>query len=242
MKVYVVDTPPSDTIRKKMELYGVPFSVVSEWDLNNGYSDIDREKGFNVVLYMNNLALHKEPENLRRTIEDQLKFHQNHFDVIALYYGTCGNAGWDVCKWASENLDVPVFVFRDKKDEVCDDCVGVAVGGHSQYCEFVKKYKGMFFVTPAIAENWETYAFEMDFSKGYEKMGITTVREVFQFFDYKNAVKIDTGIGVNGEGINKGWEHFLDDTGLIFVTVDPEEVDLYPTERLYAEAKDALGR
>ena len=239
-KVYLVDTPPSNLLRKKLESSDIPFTVIDEWDFNNGYSGIDRDNGFNIVLYMNNLALHKEPEFLRRTIEDQLKFYQTRFDAVALFYGMCGNAGWDVSKWASENLDIPVFVFRDNKDEVCDDCIGVAVGGHSRYCDFVRKYTGMFFVTPAIAENWLEYAKELNFTKGYDILGITTIKGVFELFGYKNAVKIDTGIGIKGEELDKKCEHLTEVTGLDFVVAEPKEVDLYPAERLYKDSKGAL--
>ncbi|MDR2698773.1 MAG: DUF1638 domain-containing protein [Candidatus Methanoplasma sp.] len=240
-KVYIVDTPTSRTLRKKLESKGVPFSVIDEWEFNNGYSGIDRDSGFNIVLYMNNLALHKEPEFLRRTLEDQLRFYQGRFDAIALYYGMCGNAGWDISKWASENLGIPVFVFRDDKDEVCDDCIGVAVGGHSRYCDFVRKYTGMFFVTPAIAENWGDYSNELNFTKGFEIMGISTVKEVFEVYGYKKAVRIDTGIGIGGGELDEGCRRFSDITGLEFVTAAPGSVDLYPTERIYRDAKGALG-
>jgi hypothetical protein len=239
--LYLVDTPPADTLKKKLARNGIPFSIVSEWDFNNGYYEVDRDNGFNVIIYMNNLALHREPTFLRSTLEDQVRFYQNRFDVIALYYGMCGNAGWDISEWASGSLDIPVFVFRDKNEEVCDDCIGVAVGGHSKYCDFVRKYTGMFFVTPAIAENWDAYSAELNFTKGFEIMGITTVKEVFEMYGYKNAVKIDTGIGIGGEELEKGYTRFSDITGLEFVTAAPNLVDLYPTARLYKDAKGALG-
>ena len=239
-KVYLVDTEPSYTLKKKMESKGIPFTTVSEWDLDNGYAEIDRKNQFNIVIVMNNLALHKEPKDLRSALENQMKQYQGQFDTIALYYGMCGNAGWDVSKWASDSLSVPVFVFRDKNEEVCDDCIGVAVGGHSKYYEFVKKHAGMFFVTPAIAENWGDYAKELNFTKGFEVLGITTVKEVFEVFGYKKAVKIDTGLGIKGKELDRRCECFSDITGLEFTNEDHACVDLYPTERLYMDAKGAL--
>ena len=239
-KVYLVDTPPAYTLKKKLERKGIPFTIVDEWEFNNGYASIDRENGFSIVIFMNKLGLHSQPNDLRCTIEDQLKFLQSRFDSIALYYGMCGNAGWDVSKWASDVLDIPVFVFRDKNDEVCDDCIGVAVGGHKRYCDFVRKYTGMFFVTPAIAENWDDFIGELDFTKGFEIMGIHTIKEVFQLYGYKNAVKIDTGIGIGGEEFDEGCREFADITGLEFITAESGSVDLYPAERLYHDAKGAL--
>jgi hypothetical protein len=239
-KVFLVDTPPVGTLKRKLERKGIPFSLVSEWDLNNGYAGIDRENGFNIVVFMNKLGLHKEPKFLRETLEDQLRFYQSKFDVIALYYGMCGNAGWDVSDWASKTLDVPVFVFRDENEDVVDDCIGVAVGGHSRYCEFVKKYTGMLLVTPAIAGDWDGQCGELNFTKGWEQMDIHTVKEVFEIFGYKYAVKIDTGIGITGEEFDKGCEYLSESTGLKLVTVEPGWVNLYPTERIYRDAKSAL--
>jgi hypothetical protein len=239
-KVYLVDTPNSHTLRKKLELQGIPFTAVDEWEFKNGYGGIDRENGFNIVIFMNKLGLHVQPANLRSTLEDQMRYYQGRFDVIALFYGMCGNAGWDVSEWASSALEVPVFVFRDDNDDVCDDCIGVAVGGHSRYCAFVRKYTGMFFVTPAIAGNWDKFSEELDFTKGFEIMDIHTVKEVFQLYGYKKAVKIDTGIGITGDEFDKECRRFSEITGLEFITADPGLVNLYPTERLYNDAKGAL--
>ncbi|MCL2031917.1 MAG: DUF1638 domain-containing protein [Methanomassiliicoccaceae archaeon] len=239
--VFIVDTLPARTLKKKLERKGIPFSVIDEWDFNNGYDGIDRDNGFNIVIFMNKLGLHAEPKVLRQTIEDQLRFYQNRFDAIALYYGMCGNGGWDVSKWASETLSVPVFVFRDEKEDVCDDCIGVAVGGHSRYCDLVRKHTGMLFVTPAIAENWSEFSGELDITKGFEIMDIHDLKGVFEFYGYKNAVKIDTGIGIQGEELDRGCKRLSETTGLEFITVAPGTVRIYPTERIYRDAKNALG-
>ena len=240
-KVYVVDTPPSLSLRKKMDLFGIPYSPIGEWDFRNGYAEIDRDNGFNIVVLMKKLGLHAYPEKLRAELEDEMMFCQGRMDVIALYYGMCGNAGWDPSEWAAGSLNIPVFVFRDENEDVCDDCIGVAVGGHSRYCDFVKKYTGMLFVTPAIAGNWEDFKKELDMVKGFEIMGIFTTKEVFELFGYKNAVKIDTGIGIKGEELERGCESLSKDTGLAFITAAPGSANIYPTDRLYKDAKDSLG-
>jgi hypothetical protein len=236
--VYLVDTPHTVSLKRKMEKTGVPFITVSELDFDGDRTGSGA--GFNIVIVMNNLALHKDPKDLRRTLEDQLLQYQDRFDAIALYYGMCGNAGWDVSAWASSSLNVPVFVFRDRKGEVCDDCIGVAVGGRSEYYDLVKRYTGMFFVTPAIAENWDAFSDRLDFTKGFEVMGITTVKEVFEMYGYKNAVRIDTGLGICGEELDRRCERFSEITGLKFVATDPGITDMYPTERLYKDIMDSM--
>ena len=239
-KIYIVDTPTSFTIRRKLESKGIPFSVVGEWEFNNGLAEIDRENGLNIVIVMNKLGLHIYPDILRSTLEEQMRFSQSRFDVIALYYGMCGNAGWDVSKWATKALDIPVFVCRDNNDEVCDDCIGVAVGGHSRYCDFVKKHAGQLFVTPAMAGNWDEYAKELNFTKGFDIMGISTVKEVFEMYGYKHMVKIDTGIGIKGEELERGFERVSGITGLKPIPAEEGSVNLYPAERIYEEAKGYL--
>jgi len=237
--VYLVDSPPAHSIKRKLELNGIPFTSVDEWDFDKGYYDIDVER-FNIVIIMNKLGLHSRPDVLRSTIEEQIKWYQDRFDAIALYYGMCGNAGWDVSEWASKKLRIPVFVFRDRNGEVCDDCIGVAVGGHSEYYAFVKRYTGMLYVTPAIAENWDDFAKEVNFLKGFEVLDIHSIKEVFRLFGYKNMVKIDTGIGIKGDALEKGFRRISEITGLGPVTPEPGLADMYPTERIYKDAKVSL--
>ena len=239
-KIFLVDTPPARTLKRKLELFKIAFTLVDEWDFNNGFIETDRD-GYNVIIVMNKLCLHKEPKILKEALEEQLMQQHSRFDAIAMYYGMCGNAQWDVSDWASKTFRTPVFVFRDDEEEVIDDCIGVAVGGHSRYCDFVRKHTGMFFVTPAIAENWDDFIGELGFTKGFEIMGINTSREVFELFGYKKAVKIDTGIGIKGEELERQYRHFSEDTGLEFISAKTEPTNLYPTERLYKDAKTALN-
>lgn len=238
-RIFVIDSPPSDTLRKKLERSNIAFTAADGWEFDNGFVEMD-ENEFNVVIIMHKLGLHSQPKVLRSTLEDQLRFIQNRVDAVALYYGMCGNAGWDVTAWASEKLRIPVLVFRDKNEEVCDDCIGVAVGGHSRYYEFVKRYPGMLFVTPAIAENWKEFSKELDMTKGFEIMDIHSLKGVFELFGYKNAVKIDTGIGISGKELDEKYERLSEETGLELITPLPGFVNMYPTERIYRDAKSAL--
>ena len=239
-EVYVVDTPPAHTLKKKLELKGIGFTSIGESDFDSGHYETDGER-FNVIVIMDKLGLHAHPDVLRSTVEEQLTKYQDKFDSVALYYGMCGNAGWDVSEWASEKLRMPVFVFRDRNGEVCDDCIGVAVGGHSDYYRFVKRYTGMLYVTPAIAENWDGFSKEMSLLKGFDALDIHTVAEMFQLFGYRNMVKIDTGIGIAGDALEKGFAHVSEITGLAPVAAEPGWVNMYPTERLYKDAKGALS-
>jgi len=237
--LFVADTGSTGTLTAKLERYGIPFTMIDEWEFTNGFVEFD-ENALNIVIIMNKLGLHSLPDVLKKTVEDQLKQYQNRFDSIALYYGMCGNAGWDVSKWASRSLNVPVFVFRDVNEEVCDDCIGVAVGGHQRYCEFVKKHPGQLFVTPAIAGSWREFSKEMDMLKGFEIMDIYSLKDMFALFGYKYSVNIDTGIGVRGDELQKGFEKVAGECGLEMIVPPPGSTDMFPTERLYSDAKSAL--
>jgi len=240
--IYLVDTHAAQTFKKKLHANDIPFSGIGEWDFDNYCYDLDPER-FNVIVIMNRLGLHSKPEFLRRTIEEQIKFYKNRFDSVALYYGTCGNARWDASRWASEHrLGIPVFMMRDRNEEVCDDCIGVAVGGRSGYGDLVKRYTGKFYVTPAIAENWDMYAKELEFCKGFDIMNVHTVKEVFRVYGYRGAVMIDTGLGIKGEDLEACCEHFVNITGLEIITPNPCPADIYPVERIYRDAKGALRR
>ncbi|MCL2142784.1 MAG: DUF1638 domain-containing protein [Methanomassiliicoccaceae archaeon] len=237
--VFIVDTEPAHTLKKKLTTKGIPFTLLDEWEFDKGFCEMD-ENDLNIVVIMNKLGLHSEPDVLRKTLEDQLKQYQNRVDAVAVYYGMCGNACWDISKFASSSVDVPAFVFRDANEDVCDDCIGVALGGHQKYYSFVKKYPGMLYVTPAIAENWDGFSKEMDMCKGFEILDIHSLKGVFELFGYKKAVKIDTGIGTGGDAFEKGCARVSEATGLELVTPPDGSVDLYPTERIYRDAKAAL--
>lgn len=238
--VFLVDNEPSEHIRTQLESYAVPYTMVDEWDIRNDDSLFDRDNQYNVIITMNKLGLHSEPKVLKDTIQDQILMTHSRFDSIALYYGMCGNAGWDISQWAAERLDTPVFVFRDDCNGVCDDCIGVAVGGTDRYYRLLKKYTGMLFVTPAMAINWDAFSKELDMCKGFDVLGIHDKKEVFKFYGYKNAVKLDTGLGARNE-FDRMCDYVCEDTGLNLVIADPGHVTLSPAERIYAQAKGALN-
>lgn len=145
---------------------------------------------------MNPLELHKEPEKLKEFIQNQLVMLQGRFDAIAMYYGMCGNYGWDVTKWAEQNIDTPVTMFHDCNGEVCDDCISVAVGGHKNYCDLVKQYTGMLFITPSTATLWDEYPDRNSQEwKGFYETRDDYMRDMMKWGGYKYALRIDTGLG-----------------------------------------------
>ena len=64
-------------------------------------------------------------------------------------------------------------MFKDKEGRVCDDCVGVAVGGLCGYQRLIKEFTGVMLFTPAVATNWVDFLGASDMMKGYVGVGDT---------------------------------------------------------------------
>jgi len=99
----------------------------------------------------------------------------------------------------------------------------------------------MLFITPALAADWIEYEEELDFLKGFDAMGITTLPEVFGVYGYKHSVKLDTGIGKRAD-LENDFRRVEIRTGLEMIAAENDLTDLAPAERLYAELKDALKK
>ena len=237
--IYLVKTDPNVSIKKKLERYGLPYQLIDEYDLKNGF-DQDSEK-FNIVIYMNRLGLHAEPKDLRKTVEDQITMLQSHFDVLALYYGLCGNAGWDITKWAADKFSTPVIVFRDENDGVCDDCIGVAVGGTKRYYELNKAHTGQLYLTPAMATNWNDFLSSSDMFRGTDTTDHSMMRMILEMCGYQYALQIDTGLGDKNE-FDKLSQDLGKEMNLKIIQAEDGWATLGPANRIYANAKTKLSK
>ncbi len=236
--IYLVDSKPSKSLKEKLNKNSISYSLIDEYSFMNGIDHIDKEE-FNIVILMNDLGLHEEPKELKEKLEEQVLFLNGKYDVIAFYYGTCGNAMWDLSKFAAEhNMETSVLIFRDNEDKVCDDCVGVAVGGQKQYIKLLKTYTGMLLTTPAIATNWEDFLMASDMMKG-TKGDINMMKWLFELCGYKYAVKIDTGLG-DREKYQSSAEDMCREMNLELIDAEGEWTTLEPTKRLYRESKAAI--
>ncbi|MFA6805484.1 MAG: DUF1638 domain-containing protein [Candidatus Methanomethylophilaceae archaeon] len=235
--VYVVDVEEAGSLKYKMGKYGVDYDLMSEYDLNTSM-DLDPDE-YSVVILMNKLGLHAEPKDLKAKVEEEVLFYGPRFDVLAMYYGLCGNYGWDISKWAKDRISTPVTIFRDEEGKVCDDCIGVAVGGTSRYLGLIKKYTGMLFLTPSMATNWEDFLGSMDLFKGSDKSDKAMMRMIFEMCGYQYAVKIDTGLG-DREHYQECAEELCREMNLKLITAEDGWATLGPAKRLYTESKKLL--
>ena len=239
--VYVIDTPYNGSLKRKLEYYDVPFTEIDEFDFLNHGAGIDRDR-FNVVIKSKNLGLHAEPKVLMDDLQNELVMIQGRVDAVAMYYGMCGNYGWDLTKWGKENVSFPIEVFRDCNGRVCDDCVGVSVGGLDGYLRLIKEFTGVLLVTPAVATNWEDFLGASDMAKGMdifpgdknEKM-----RTLLHMCGYENAVQIDNHLEPRDE-FDRATKEMCDALELKVLQADPSYIDTGPMERLYSTSKRNL--
>lgn len=239
--VYVIDTPYNGSLKRKLEYYDVPFTEIDEFDFLNHGADIDRDR-FNVVIKSKNLGLHAEPKVLMDDLQNELVMIQGRVDAVAMYYGMCGNYGWDLTKWGRKNVSFPIEVFRDCNGRVCDDCVGVSVGGLDGYLRLIKEFTGVLLVTPAVATNWEDFLGASDMAKGMdifpgdknEKM-----KTLLHMCGYENAVQIDNHLEPRDE-FDRATKEMCEALELKVLQADPSYIDTGPMERLYSTSKRNL--
>lgn len=237
--IYVVEAEPSKSLRRKFERYNIPYVSIS------GQAFINRKEIFNssrysIVIKMLDIALHLEPKYLRSKVEEEVVSVSHVSDVIALYYGMCGNVGWDASKWAEENGLCPVLVFRDEKNRVCDDCVSVAVGGIDNYLKLLKAHTGQMLFTPGVAVNWIDFMDVYDTCKDTSEKSVESMKCLFKKYNYDTVVEIDTGLG-DSEEMRKATKEFAETYDFNIVKAEDHWPNLYPAERIYSDAKQFLN-
>lgn len=236
--IYLVESEPSKSLIKKLERHNIAYTTINGQDFINGTKTFDPSR-YSIVIKMLNMALHAEPKDLRAKVEEEAASMSHVSDVIALYYGMCGNFGWDASKWAEEKGLCPVVVFRDEKNRVCDDCVGVAVGGVDNYLKLLKAHTGRMLFTPCVAVNWSDFMDANEMFKGLPEKNIEHMRWLFEYCNYDTVVEIDTGLGDRGE-MRKSTKEFAETYDFKIIKGEEHWPNLYPAKRIYRDAKQIL--
>ena len=193
-RIVLLQNKHSDGIKAKLESRGVQFDIVPEYFFDNGNMVFDK-KILNVVIKTNDLGLHAEPKDLRDYIEAEITELQPLVDAVGLYYGICGNFAWDITEWCKERGYKPTAVFRALDGRVCDDCVAIAIGGTEKYKQLEREYKGMFYVTPAIADNWVAFVGAGDIGKQLKSISKETL-DGLGFFELWSSGIQQPGLGI----------------------------------------------
>ncbi|MFA6803487.1 MAG: DUF1638 domain-containing protein [Candidatus Methanomethylophilaceae archaeon] len=236
--VYLLDNTFTKTIVPKLDKNGIGFTLLNERNYldNRIYIPDDR---FSVIIWMMDLGLHEEPENLKNRIRELLVEFQDRTDSIMLYYGRCGKGLDGIEEWGREFLTVPVTIMKDRKGQVCDDCICVPVGGTENYLRLLRKYPGIMYFTPAMSCNFEEFMKRMELFKGVDKNDREMFRMILEMADYKYVMEIQTGLG-DQENFHRCTEEFAGEYNLEIKQLEDGWVSLDVADLSYAEAKDKM--
>ncbi|HUV24666.1 MAG TPA: DUF1638 domain-containing protein [Methanomassiliicoccales archaeon] len=152
--------------------------------------------GFSVLVWIKPSALHEDPDNLRDKIVDTMTKIDEKCDSILLFYGLCGNAFKNIDK-ISDRFTSPVTIMKDLKGQIVDDCIAVPLGGTEGYLSLLKKYPGVFYMTPAWAENWKDLIRKAEMFRGMGEASWDDLKFIFEMANYTKVLKIRTGLGDN---------------------------------------------
>lgn len=238
--IFLLDNRHNKMIVPKLEENGVPYTMIDEEGFLNGSVSIP-DGGYRVVIWMMDLGLHEEPENLKTRIRELMLDFQERVDAIALYYGLCGNGLKGIEEWSSANLDVPMTICKDRHGQMCDDCICVPMGGTDNYLRLLKKYPGIMYFTPGMACSFEEFMQSMELFRGIDKGDREMFRMVLEMADYKYVMKIQTGLG-DQKNFQKCVEEFAEEYELEVMELEDGWVSNEVADRIYDEAKSLLSR
>ncbi len=196
------------------------------------------EREFTLLVLMKPMALHEDPKVLREEVSKTISEVARVSRSILLFYGLCGNAFKDVGP-LMEIANLPITVLSDREGRPVDDCIAAVLGGTDGYLRLLKRYPGVFYLTPAWAENWRELMSKMEITKGVDKDDLSTIKWMFELAGYKLALKIPTGLGdqdVFDQKVDEFAQVFNFERG----ELEEEHITLDCVDRSYERAKALL--
>lgn len=188
--IFVVEDDHSEKLIRKLSQKGVGIVPITE----EGISALPESDGRSVVVWMKSMGLHEEPKELGKEVARSAKVMDGHCSTILLFYGLCGNAFKNM-NLLFEEVRTPVVILTDEKGQIVDDCIAVPLGGTEGYLRLLKRYAGVFYMTPAWADNWELLINKMEIARGTEMGNLDMLKMLFEMAGYNRVLLIDTGLG-----------------------------------------------
>ncbi len=251
--ITVIEDGSASSIKRKFDKAGIKYDIVTWGDVTAWrYQPV--EDAFNILIRTVNLGLHSKPDLLKSTVEEYTMDMQPFVDGMGFYLGTCGNYEWNIPKWCEEKGLKPGAMFCDSKGCLCHDCVGINIAGGPKYNELQKQFTGHLYVFPAMANNFDEFmdadqaesaATEESLTDDMrEALGIEPGRDgylrwLLSLGDYRNILKIDTGIGER-ESFEEDVKKVSERTHLDIKEAPEGWADLQPTDDLYNKCKSFL--
>ncbi len=230
--VLVIENDDSRNLLRKLKKAGTKANVLSIKE-----SDLDTlpGSGFNLLVLMKSMALHEDPQILRREVAKAIDLIGPKCKSIMLFYGLCGNAFKHLPEIEAETRH-QLTLLTDEQGRPVDDCIAAVLGGTDGYYRLLKRYPGVFYLTPAWAENWRELIFKMELTRGVDKGDLSMLKWMFDTAGYKKALILDTGLG-DREVFEEKVEDFVREFHFERASLEKEFITLEAVERSYDRAK-----
>ncbi len=105
--------------------------------------------GNSVIIEVMELRMHDCPDKLLAGIENGIKKMSAFVNCVLLGYGLCGSTASKIER-VIRKAKVPVAIPRDRKGEILNNCIEIALG-RERVQELLREEPGTFFMTPAGA-------------------------------------------------------------------------------------------
>lgn len=233
-KVYVIDNEDSRNLVRKLRSASMEPTVVSEEEAAAISSD-----GFSVLILMESVALHENPSELRVKVASSVKRYMSKCRSILLFYGLCGNAFKDMSQ-VRDGASPPLFILTDTEGRTVDDCIAAVLGGTDGYLRLLRRYPGVFYLTPAWAENWKDMIYKMEVTRGSSRDDLSTLKWLFDLAGYRKALKLDTGLG-DQEVFDRKVDEFVKEFNFEKGELEKEFICLDVIDSSYDRAKGEMA-
>jgi hypothetical protein len=230
--VLVIENDDSRNLLRKLRKAGAKAAVST---IKESELDSLPEDGFNLLILMKSMALHEDPQNLRREVAKAIELIGPRCRSIMLFYGLCGNAFNRLSEIEAETKH-QLTLLTDEQGRPVDDCIAAVLGGTDGYYSLLKRYPGVFYLTPAWAENWRELIFKMELTRGVDKGDLSMLKWMFDTAGYKKALTLDTGLG-DRKVFEEKVEDFVREFHFERASLEKEFITLEAVERSYDRAK-----
>jgi len=230
--IVVIENDDSRNLIRKLRKAGTKAKVTS---INESALEDLPQGGFNLLVLMKSMALHEDPQNLRREVAKAVELIGPKCRSIMLFYGLCGNAFNHLLDIEAETKH-QLTLLTDEQGRPVDDCIAAVLGGTDGYYSLLKRYPGVFYLTPGWAENWRELIFKMELTRGVEKGDLSMLKWMFETAGYKKVLILDTGLG-DREIFEEKVEDFVREFRFDRASLEKEFITLEAVERSYDRAK-----
>jgi hypothetical protein len=187
---------------------------------------------------MKSMGLHEEPKELGAEVARTVKLLDDSCSAILLFYGLCGNAFKNM-NILFEDVRTPVLILTDEQGQIVDDCIAVPLGGTDGYLRLLKRYAGVFYMTPAWAENWPDLIKKMEITRGTDMTNLDMLRMLFEMAGYNRVLRIDTGLG-DRKNFHAHVREFSQEFNFKEVDLEPGFVSTKVSEDAYRKCLDIV--